>query len=91
MPVFVNKKGCLCVRSFKEETKITKDIRGLNFKNNKTGCLYYVIDFAINSTNAQDGQNMVIYKAVPLYSPGSDKIFCREFKEFINKFTEVYS
>ena len=52
------------------------------YKNNKTGDLYEVIEFAINATNAQDGQEMVIYKKVD-----KDQKFVREKNEFFEKFT----
>lgn len=59
------------------------------YKNNKTGDLYEVIEFAINATNAQDGQEMVIYKKF-FQKPqdlGNEQKFVREKNEFFNKFT----
>lgn len=45
----------------------------------KTGNIYEVIGEAINATNANDGEIVVIYKK-------DTKIFVREKKEFYEKF-----
>lgn len=49
------------------------------YKNKKTGKEYKVLFTAINCTNAQDGQEMVVYL-------GEGKIFVREINEFFEKF-----
>lgn len=58
------------------------------YQNNKTQDLYTVLDFAINCTNEQDGQQMVVYTK---YNKNGDidKVFVREIAEFNNKFTFV--
>jgi vacuolar-type H+-ATPase subunit E/Vma4 len=54
-------------------------------KHIKTGNLYKVLnDDIINSTNAQDGQKMV------LYSNEKNMMFVRELKEFWEKF-EIFT
>lgn len=45
----------------------------------KTGNIYQVIDEAINATNANDGEIVVIYKK-------DGQLFVREKKEFYEKF-----
>lgn len=58
------------------------------FKNNKNGGIYTAELFgAINSTNAQDGQVMVVYSKME--EGVGRSIFVREEKEFYEKFTEV--
>lgn len=52
------------------------------YKNKKTGNLYRIVDFAINATNAQDGQRMVCY--APANS--DDYLYVREINEFEKKF-----
>lgn len=54
------------------------------YRNKKNGKLYSVIGQAINCTNAQDGQRMVIYEL-----PGCDFTFVRCLYEFQEKFEEV--
>lgn len=49
------------------------------YKNKKTGNEYKVLFTVINTTNAQDGQEMVVYTR-------DDKIFAREINEFFEKF-----
>ena len=64
-------------------------MRGGIYKHKKTGKLYQVADTdtmgleVINTTNAQDGQEMVMY----LDPKKPNKIFVREKKEFNEKFT----
>lgn len=54
-----------------------------NIKNPNRG-LYHILSMEVkNCTNAQDGQEMVLYKLV-----GSDLIFVREKEEFFLKFKE---
>jgi hypothetical protein len=60
----------------------TEPPRG-RYQNNKTGRVYLVQGAVINTTNAQDGQQMV------LYSTGDELLFCREVIEFLSKFTRV--
>lgn len=60
------------------------------YKHKKTGKLYQVADTmgflkVINTTNAQDGQEMIMY----LDPKKPNKIFVREKKEFNEKFTLV--
>ncbi len=54
------------------------------YKNNKNGKIYEVIGECLNCTNAQDGQEMYIYKV-----EGSDLTFTRSKQEFHEKFTKV--
>ena len=54
----------------------------LLYRNNKTGNLYRVIGTVTNTTNAQDGQIMYLYKSV-----NNGMSFVREVEEFKNKFT----
>lgn len=63
-------------------------MRGGIYKHKKTGQLYQVADTmgfleVINTTNAQDGQEMVMY----LDPKKPNKIFVMERKEFDEKFT----
>lgn len=58
------------------------DAKGWNAKHLKTGNVYRVTGEAINATNAQDGQNMVIYER-------DGKRFVREAGEFIEKFAAI--
>lgn len=58
------------------------------YKHNKTGNLYYVLTEAINCTNANDGEEMVVYKRLD----GDDEkvktmTFVRNKDEFNKKFT----
>ena len=56
------------------------------YRNNKNEKLYEVLsENLINCTNANDGQEMVFYVSLE----GSGKKFCREKKEFFEKFTKV--
>ena len=53
------------------------------WRNKKNNHKYAVINYkAINTTNAQDGQIMVIYAK-------GGKTFCREKEEFLSKFELV--
>ena len=54
------------------------------WRNLKNGRLYEVYGTVTNSTNAQDGQTMVLYR-----SDGDDKRHVREIHEFIQKFEPV--
>lgn len=58
------------------------------YKHLKTGKLYGVLPHTIiNATNAQDGQEMIIY--VGESKEGELKIFVREKTEFLKKFKKV--
>ena len=52
--------------------------------NKKKRTIYKVVEEAINCTNEQDGQDMIIYK-------GSGLTFVRERSEFFKKFDLFYS
>jgi hypothetical protein len=54
------------------------------FKNKKNGKYYDVIDSCLNATNANNGQIMIIYQSID----GTSK-YCREEKEFLEKFEKV--
>ena len=57
------------------------------YKNKKTGELYYRFESAINTTNDNDGQILILYVAVKDCGiPGSKKVFAREETEFFGKF-----
>jgi len=60
------------------------EINGL-WENMKTKNKYWVIGTAINCTNKEDGQLMVLYGS----SICDIKIFAREKKEFEEKFVKV--
>lgn len=53
----------------------------LLYRHRKTGNLYVRIGEAINCTNDQDGQRMVIYQR-----QGEAQVFVREAVEFAEKF-----
>jgi len=55
------------------------------YKNKKNGKLYGTIGTALNATNAQDGQAMILY--APLEE--NTVPFVREHAEFFEKFEEV--
>jgi len=52
------------------------------YKNIKTQKYYSVKGFVTNATNAQDGEQIVLYK-----DPISEKKYVREINEFKSKFT----
>lgn len=52
------------------------------FVHNKTGNIYYAIEQVTNATNAQDGQDMVLYRR-------DGNLYVREVTEFHEKFTEL--
>lgn len=54
------------------------------FRNKKNGNLYFALDTVTNATNAQDDQEMVLYRPVK-----SERLFCREQQEFNQKFESV--
>jgi len=56
------------------------------YKNVKTGNIYKLLGVVINSTNAQDGQQMVMYQQ----EVGS-QVYVREYTEFYKKFEEFCS
>lgn len=57
------------------------------FVNKKTGVLYnaFTDERVLNTTNAQDGQEMIIYSKYG----NEDTYYVREKKEFYEKFEEV--
>lgn len=58
---------------------------GPNFKNIKTGKIYRVVSFnARNCTNANDGQEMIVYT-----ENETGNIYTREKTEFLEKFEFV--
>ena len=54
------------------------------YRNNKNGNLYITLDTVTNCTNAQDDQEMILYRPVE-----SERLFCREKEEFNMKFTPL--
>ena len=54
------------------------------FRNKKNGKLYFAIGTVTNATNAQDDQEMILYRPVK-----SERLFCREETEFNQKFVPV--
>lgn len=63
----------------KREDKLYKQL----VEHKKTGKWYHLWMEALNCTNAQDGQKMVIYS-------NENGIFVREQKEFVDKFCKLY-
>ena len=61
-----------------------EELEGKKFINNKNKSYYYVKGIIVNATNNVDGQVMIMYSVV-----GDTRSFCREYKEFFEKFTEV--
>lgn len=61
------------------------------FRNKKTKNLYKIKDKVINTTNAQDGQIMILYEPLNINvdKDGNKLIFVREQNEFYEKFEEV--
>jgi hypothetical protein len=55
------------------------------YRNIKKGTLYEVIGVTMNCTNAQDGQQMVMYRGLEAHS----RIYVREYTEFYQKFEKV--
>ena len=53
------------------------------YSHNKTNKVYAVMGKAVNCTNSQEGQTMVMYMAGDFQGP----MFVREIKEFVEKFT----
>nr|WP_321256615.1 hypothetical protein [uncultured Pseudodesulfovibrio sp.] len=54
------------------------------YRNKKNGNLYFALDNVTNATNAQDDQEMVLYRPVE-----SERLFCREREEFFQKFESI--
>ncbi|WP_419786915.1 hypothetical protein [Pseudodesulfovibrio sp.] len=54
------------------------------FRNKKNGNLYFALDTVTNATNAQDDQEMILYRPVK-----SERLFCREREEFNQKFESI--
>lgn len=53
------------------------------YRNKKTNKIYKIKDTAINTTNAQDGQKMIVYE------DEYGNLYVREVSEFAIKFDEV--
>ncbi|MGL1862416.1 MAG: hypothetical protein OCC46_07835 [Pseudodesulfovibrio sp.] len=51
------------------------------YRNKKNGNLYFALDTVTNATNAQDDQEMILYRPAE-----SERLFCREQGEFYQKF-----
>ena len=70
------------IYKFKRKVKIMAKI----YRNNKNKKLYEILtEDLINCTNANDGQEMVLYVSLE----AAEKKFCREKKEFFEKFTKA--
>ncbi|MDD3313002.1 hypothetical protein [Pseudodesulfovibrio sp.] len=54
------------------------------YRNKKNGNLYFALGTVTNATNAQDDQEMILYRPVK-----SERLFCREREEFARKFESV--
>ena len=67
-----------------QEDFFGKNKKYATYRNKKTGNVYEVIGNAINATNTNDGQIMVMYKN------DSGEIFVREKKEFYEKFEQYF-
>jgi len=59
-----------------------------NYRNNKTGNVYTAIGFTTNATNAQDGQEMVMYISEE-FNPDFRGTYVRSIEEFLTKFTRI--
>lgn len=60
------------------------------FRNKKTGQLYVKLREAVNATNAQDGQKMILYAQVWKSGDVEAKpLYVREAGEFNEKFERV--
>lgn len=58
------------------------------YRNNKHGTLYHIITLdAVDCTNNQNGKRMVIYTKEQTGRLKSNETYCREYKEFMEKFT----
>lgn len=69
-----------------EFKRLHHQMSGRTYTNNKTGGTYTTCGCEINSTNKDDGIIMVSY----VRSDMLDCIrYCREYSEFIEKFTKV--
>lgn len=55
------------------------------YRHKKTNRIYEVLRFVVNATNAQNGQDMVLYRQFDLPEPIS-QVYVREKKEFEEKF-----
>lgn len=54
------------------------------YKHKKSGHIYSCVTRAINATNANDGQKMIVY-----YNPENKMWFVREESEFFKKFEKL--
>ena len=70
--------------TLKEISQLDNKMRAECFINNKTGIAYYVLDVAMDTTNAREGSPIVIYTTPDVAST----VFVRDLAEFIEKFTK---
>ena len=54
------------------------------FRNKKNGNLYFALDTITNATNAQNDQEMILYRPAE-----SERLFCRDYEEFHQKFERI--
>ena len=59
------------------------------YKNNKTGNIYYAEKTLINATNVNDGEKMVEYYSYGNQFVHFDEGYCRNYGEFLEKFTKA--
>ena len=53
-------------------------------KNNKNKTVYQILGIALNATNSQEGEIVVVYK-----DKTSSSVFVRELNEFLQRFTLI--
>lgn len=70
-------------RQIVKSRKVKHEDVGMSFLNNKTKDEYFLRGYSTNTTNDQDGQEMVEYENV------EGKSFVREKSEFYSKFTRT--
>ena len=58
----------------------------MKFRNKKTGVLYVLFAFAIDTTNERDGTQVVLYHKD---SKRLKPFYVREYNEFFDKFEEI--
>ena len=59
------------------------------YKNNKTGNIYYAEKILTNATNVNDGEKMVEYYSYGNQFVHFDEGYCKDYKEFMEKFTKI--
>ena len=60
------------------------------YKHTKTGNIYFAESVVTNTTNSQDGQQLVLYYRCDLENaPLWLKPYVREYSEFLEEFTRV--